>query len=108
MRTRNIVDETALLFVVTNKTQRHAVAQRDIDETFSEVTNITTFWLLHTEADATLKHFGARLIRDDSDCARLSVRTVSRTLRTRQYFDTVNIVNVRVHVLTHGRNRLLI
>ena len=80
MRSRNVVDKATLLFIVANKTQCHAVAQWDIDKAFGEMTDITALGLLHAKANATLKTFRTGLVCDDSDGARLCVRTVGRAL----------------------------
>ena len=108
MRTRHVINKATLDLVVTNKTQRHAVTQWDVDKTFSEVTDVAALGLLHAKTNTTLEPFGARLVCDDSDGARLCVRTIGRTLRASQDLNPSHIVNVRVQILTHGRHRLLI
>ena len=63
----DVINKATLDLVVTNQTQRHAVAQWDIDETFSEVTDVTALGLLHAKANSTLEPFGAGLVCNDTN-----------------------------------------
>ena len=69
MRTRNVVDVAAVVFVVTDETKRHTIAQGNVNETFREVAKVARLRLPHAEAETALKFLSARCVGHNLNCA---------------------------------------
>ena len=108
MATGDVIDVTTVALVKAHHAQGRALAQRDVHKALCAVTHITTLGLAAIEAVSARELIELGLVCHDANRTGLRVRAKGRALRAGQYFDPVDVVNVRVEVGAHQRHGLLI
>ncbi len=108
MAAQNVIDVTTVVLIKAHHAQGSSLTQRDVHKALGAVTHITTLGLTAIQAVTAgeLTEFG--LVGNDTNCTGLGVGTEGGALGAGQYFDTVDVINVRVEVGAHQCHGLLI
>ena len=108
MATGDVIDVTPVALVEAHQANSGSLAQWDVDKALGAVTHVTTLGLTAIEAVSARELIELGLIGHDANRTRLRVGAEGRALRAGQYFDPVDVINVRVEVGPHQRDGLLI
>ena len=104
---RHVADVTAITLVEAGHTQRHARAQRHVDEGV-DAAAVRIRALGEAGArnvDAALEAVGVRLVGDEPQGARQRTGAIKRALRAREGLDALHVIDVQVNRAGDGRQR---
>ena len=101
----DIVDIPCVVTIPADKTQRRALAERGVDEAFSDAADAAARDAVELESHRTIGAAGVGLVGDELDRARHRAGAIKRALRPRERLDALQVIGVDVERALNRRDR---